>query len=183
MGSRSLRPADSLASLAEALSGNLVLQITPCTSLKLCGRTTQLPLSDSNRQVICFTRHTLEIDTPAVINNLRLKWAMLDGFLPCSVLVLWFKRRYVCRNDHLLDPGSEIPTFDYFVAILLILNENIYEACSGKHRFQFLHGNCPGNSTAVGIFILFYVLRKLALLENIRDRKPASGPQYSKGFN
>ena len=43
----------------EPLSGNLVLQVTPCTSLKLRGRTAELPRSDFNRQVIRFTRHAL----------------------------------------------------------------------------------------------------------------------------
>jgi hypothetical protein len=36
-----------------------MLQVTPYTSLKLHGRTTELPWSDFNRQVIRFTRHTL----------------------------------------------------------------------------------------------------------------------------
>ena len=47
--------------LKEPLSGNLVLQVTLYTSLKLRGRTAELPRSDFNRQVIRFTRHTLLI--------------------------------------------------------------------------------------------------------------------------
>ena len=39
--------------------GNLVLQITLYTSLKLRRQTTELPRSDFNHQVIRFTRHTL----------------------------------------------------------------------------------------------------------------------------
>ena len=60
IGSLSLRPAGLLDSLSEPLSGNLALQVTLCTSLKLHGRTTELPWSDFNRQVICFTRHALQ---------------------------------------------------------------------------------------------------------------------------
>jgi hypothetical protein len=41
--------------------GNLVLQVTLYTSLKLRGQTTELPRSDFNRIVIRFTRHTLRI--------------------------------------------------------------------------------------------------------------------------
>ncbi len=48
-------------SLKEPLSGNLMLQVTLYTSLKLRGRTTELPRSDFNRLVIRFTRHTLLI--------------------------------------------------------------------------------------------------------------------------
>ena len=55
-------PQISLDSLKEPLSGNLVLQVTLYTSLKLRGRTTELPRSDFNRQVIRFTRHTLQFD-------------------------------------------------------------------------------------------------------------------------
>ena len=40
-----------------------MLQVTLNTSLKLRGRTTELPLSDFNQQVIRFTRHTLLIFT------------------------------------------------------------------------------------------------------------------------
>jgi hypothetical protein len=60
LGSLALRPAGLLDSLTEPLSGNLMLQVTPYTSLKLRGRTTELPRSDFNRQVIRFTRHTLQ---------------------------------------------------------------------------------------------------------------------------
>ena len=38
-----------------------MLQVTLYTSLKLHGRTTELPRSDFNRQVIRFTRHTLQV--------------------------------------------------------------------------------------------------------------------------
>jgi hypothetical protein len=58
MGSAS-ETAGLLNSLKEPLSGNLVLQITPYTSLKLRGPTAELPRSAFNRQVIRFTRHTL----------------------------------------------------------------------------------------------------------------------------
>jgi hypothetical protein len=61
IGSLTLRPAGLLSSLTEPLSGNSMLQVTPYTSLKLHGRTTELPWSDFNRQVIRFTRHTLLI--------------------------------------------------------------------------------------------------------------------------
>jgi hypothetical protein len=49
--------------LTEPLSGNLMRQVTLNTSLKLRGRTTELPRSDFNRQVIRFTRHTLQVLT------------------------------------------------------------------------------------------------------------------------
>jgi hypothetical protein len=42
------------------LSGNSVFQVTPHTSLKLCGRITKFPQSDLNRQVIRFARHAIE---------------------------------------------------------------------------------------------------------------------------
>ena len=61
LGSLTLRPAGLLDSLKEPLSGNLMLQVTLNTSLKLRGRTTKLPPSDFNRQVIRFTRHTLQM--------------------------------------------------------------------------------------------------------------------------
>jgi len=38
-----------------------MLQVTLYTSPKLRGRTTELPRSDFNRQVIRFTRHTLQV--------------------------------------------------------------------------------------------------------------------------
>ena len=60
VGSLSLQPAGLLDSLKEPLSGNLMLQVTLNTSLKLRGRTTELPPSDFNRQVTRFTRHTLQ---------------------------------------------------------------------------------------------------------------------------
>jgi hypothetical protein len=63
-GSLALRPAGLLNSLVEPSSGNLVLQVTLYTSLKLRGRTAELPRSDFNRQVIRFTRHALLIFTP-----------------------------------------------------------------------------------------------------------------------
>jgi len=59
-GSLALQPAGLLSSLSEPLSGNSMLQVTLYTSLKLHGRTTELPWSDFNRQVIRFTRHTLQ---------------------------------------------------------------------------------------------------------------------------
>ncbi len=58
-GSLALRPAGLLDSLKEPLSGNLMFQVTLYTSFKLRGRTTELPWSDFNRQVIRFTRHIL----------------------------------------------------------------------------------------------------------------------------
>ena len=61
LGSLALRPAGLLDSLKEPLSGNLMLQVTLYTSLQLRGRTTELPRSDFNRQVIRFTRHTLQV--------------------------------------------------------------------------------------------------------------------------
>ena len=60
-GSLTLQPAGLLGSLTEPLSGNLMLQVTLYTSLKLRGRTTELPRSDFNRLVIRFTRHTLRV--------------------------------------------------------------------------------------------------------------------------
>ena len=60
LGSLSLQPAGLLDSLTEPLSRNLVLQVTPNTSFKLRGRTTQFPRSDFNRQVIRHTRHTVK---------------------------------------------------------------------------------------------------------------------------
>jgi hypothetical protein len=58
-GSLALQPAGLLSSLKEPWSGNLVLPVTLRTSLKLRGRTAELPRSDFNRPVIRFTRHTL----------------------------------------------------------------------------------------------------------------------------
>jgi hypothetical protein len=58
-GNRTVLEAGLLNSLKDPLSGNLVLQVTPYTSLKLRGRTVELPRPDFNRQVIRFTRHTL----------------------------------------------------------------------------------------------------------------------------
>ena len=39
-----------------------MLQVTPSTSLKQRGRTAELPRPDFNRQVIRFTRHTLQVN-------------------------------------------------------------------------------------------------------------------------
>ena len=61
LGSLALRPAGLLDSLTEPLSGNLMLQVTPYTSLQLRGRTTELPRSDFNRLVTRFTRHTRQV--------------------------------------------------------------------------------------------------------------------------
>jgi hypothetical protein len=47
--------------LKEPSSGNLALQVTLYTSLKLRGRTAELPRSDFNRQVIRFPRHAVQI--------------------------------------------------------------------------------------------------------------------------
>jgi hypothetical protein len=69
-GSLALRPAGLLSSLKEPLSGNLVLQVTLHTSLKLRGRTVELPRSDSNRQVIRFTRHALLLCNSELISGL-----------------------------------------------------------------------------------------------------------------
>ncbi|MCJ7749268.1 MAG: hypothetical protein MUP27_16140, partial [Desulfobacterales bacterium] len=44
---------------SEPLSGNLVLRITPHTSLKLRGRTAEFPRLDFNQQATCLTRHTV----------------------------------------------------------------------------------------------------------------------------
>ena len=55
--SLTLRPADSLSSLSEPLSRNLVPQVTLYTSFKLRGSATEFPRPDFNRQVIRFTRH------------------------------------------------------------------------------------------------------------------------------
>jgi len=60
LGSLALRPAGLLDSLKEPLSRNLAFQVTLYTSLKLHGRTTELPWSDFNRQVIRFPRHTIQ---------------------------------------------------------------------------------------------------------------------------
>ena len=46
--------------LTDLSSGNLVLQVTLYTSLKLHGRTAELLRPDFNRQVIRFTRHALQ---------------------------------------------------------------------------------------------------------------------------
>ena len=57
-----LKPAGLLDSLLEPWSGNLVLPVTLNTSPKLRGRATEFPRSDSNRLVILFTRHTLQLN-------------------------------------------------------------------------------------------------------------------------
>ena len=62
LGSLALQPAGLLSSLTEPLSGNSMIQVTLYTSLQLHGRTTELPWSDFNRQVIRFTRHTLRVN-------------------------------------------------------------------------------------------------------------------------
>jgi len=72
MGSLTLRPAGLLDSLTKPLSRNLVLQVTLYTSLKLRGRTTELPRSDFNRQVIRFTRHTLQVLKTVSVGDQRL---------------------------------------------------------------------------------------------------------------
>ena len=46
-----------------------MLQVTLNTSLKLHGRTTELPWSDFNRQVIRFTRHTIVIRNVNIFQN------------------------------------------------------------------------------------------------------------------
>ena len=60
LGSLALQPAGLLDSPNEPLLGNLGLWVTPHTSLKLRGRTAELPRSDFNRQVMRFTRHTVK---------------------------------------------------------------------------------------------------------------------------
>src|SRR4030042_1231007 len=67
-GSLALQPTGLLDSPKEPLSGNLMLQVTLYTSLKLRGRTTELPRSDFNRQVIRFTRHTLQVSLLSIDN-------------------------------------------------------------------------------------------------------------------
>jgi len=59
IGSLALQPAGLLGSPKEPLSGNLLLRITPRTSLQLRGRTAELPRLDFNQQVIRYTRHTV----------------------------------------------------------------------------------------------------------------------------
>jgi hypothetical protein len=49
-----------------------MLQVTLYTSLKLRGRTAELPRSDFNRQVIRFTRHTLLLCTSELISELMI---------------------------------------------------------------------------------------------------------------
>jgi hypothetical protein len=49
-----------------------MLQVTLYTSLQLRGRTTELPRSDSNRQVIRFTRHTLQVTTGDYIQESKI---------------------------------------------------------------------------------------------------------------
>ena len=53
--------AGLLNSLKEPLLENLVIQITPYTSLKLRGRTAELPRSRFTGQVMRRTRHTERI--------------------------------------------------------------------------------------------------------------------------
>jgi hypothetical protein len=48
-----------------------MLQVTLYTSLKLRGRTTELPRSDFNRLVIRFTRHTLQVFNLTVCIKLK----------------------------------------------------------------------------------------------------------------
>ncbi len=49
IGSLALQPAGLLDSLIEPLSGNLMLRVTPNTSLQLHGRTAEFPCPDFNR--------------------------------------------------------------------------------------------------------------------------------------
>ena len=79
LGSLTLRPAGLLDSPKEPLSENLVLQVTLFTSLKLRGRTTELPRSDFSRQVIRFTRHTLLTNGEPVLTKLQINKSKVYG--------------------------------------------------------------------------------------------------------
>jgi len=72
MGWPALQLAGLLGPLPGPLSENPVFQVTPHTSLQLHGRTTELPGSDFNRQVICHARHTVRCRTIGIYLKLHL---------------------------------------------------------------------------------------------------------------
>ena len=96
LGSLTLRPAGLLDSLKEPLSENLMLQVTLNTSLQLRGRTTELPRSDFNRQVIRFTRHTLQ--SRITVNGKAMHRTIRKQRLPSHTL--WFPRQAVRVNQY-----------------------------------------------------------------------------------
>ena len=98
------------------------------------------------------------------------------------VPVLRFSCLYVCRKHHLLYPFSEIPAFDYFITFFFVLDCNIIKSGCLKHPFQFLHGNCTGDSSAVSAFVLFYRFREFTFFEDIRNRKSSSWLQHPEGL-
>ena len=56
----------------------------------------------------------------------------------------------------------------------LFRDDDIGKSGFFEHLFQFLHGNCAGDSAAVSFFILLYSFGELTLFQNIRDRKSPS---------
>jgi hypothetical protein len=83
-----------------------VLQVTPYTSLKLRGRTAELPRSDLNRQVILFTWHfvlffTLDKSERLIPEGLGIAEKTKEKFLAPA---LWL---YECMD------GYTISTVDY----------------------------------------------------------------------
>ena len=79
VGSLPLQPAGLLGSLNEPWSGNLMLWVTPHTSLQLRGRTAELPRSDFNRQAMRRTRHT---DVVEFVHLFFLSETSSNPFLP-----------------------------------------------------------------------------------------------------
>jgi len=91
-----------------------MLQVTPYTSLKLCGRTTELPQSDLNRQVIHFTRHALQVFSPsypAKFGNYGQKASVKKTLgkkaEPCPALpFLFYNPTFIFFLDFFLSPTS-----------------------------------------------------------------------------
>ena len=81
--------------------------------------------------------------------------------------VLRFSCLHVGRENHVLDAFSEIPAFDDIVALFFISDDDIFKAGFIEHSFQFLHGNCAGDSAAVSFFILLYSFGEVTLLQDI----------------
>lgn len=95
-----------------------------------------------------------------------------------STRILRFSCLYVCGKDRLFDACAEIPVFDDLVAVCLVIDDDIGKSGLLQDSGQFLHGNGTGYSAAVGIFILFNLVRELAFFKNIRNCDSASGFQY-----
>ena len=62
---------------------------------------------------------------------------------------------YVRGKDHFFGPLSEVPAFDYIIAVVFVLDHYIGKSRVAQKTPKFLHGNRACYSTAVGVFIIF----------------------------